>query len=614
MTLETTDLLTREIPAENLPGLVAEIEKLNKRASRLKLAPLVLSVVDRVEVPTVDKLTKVEYNRVVLTVKLTGESPKLAGWSLVARLTPAEGSDDGENFVKTVPGVDCPIEFRTVDMGRCDHCNTNRFRKDTFVVRHESEGYKVVGRNCIGDFLGHASPESLLNSAEILWSADDLVESAGEEYWGGGSGLIHDPIDRYLGTVSIWIRRFGWVPRSKSDGNATADEVWNFLHPVSAGARESNRKFAEKNSLYAEDHDKEFVAKALEWVRDLDPGSSDYLYNLRLACKAETVTYKTDGLVASLLAAYKRHVEKLVEWERRAKVEATKRRAHVGNVKERRGFPNLTVLSTRNFDGDYGVKTLVVFESDEGDLLKWWATGDKTTDFAVGESYDVTGTVKKHGEYKGTKETLLTRVAEGIDPKKFDPLTGLPKPKKTRKKKSFEPSSAPVVEIKPGDRDPKKIWKGAVPGMPGMRVESANSEKSEESVSSEPSEGTNVNVPGTSLDFSVKPAEEPKSAAKPKPPGFNSFTLEPELDHTGRANGDTAVYGHGVYERSSVLAGRPRRTLIDSFSTIEEARAAYPYAEETGCTKNFMDSGDPGPLAPSWFDPTAAGERWDSDY
>lgn len=39
------------------------------------------------------------------------------------------------------------------------------------------------------------------------------------------------------------------------------------------------------------------------------------------------------------------------------------------------------------------------------------------------------------------------------------------------------------------------------------------------------------------------------------------------------------VYEIGTYERSSVLAGRQKRTWLDEFPSLEAAKAAYPQAE-----------------------------------
>lgn len=38
------------------------------------------------------------------------------------------------------------------------------------------------------------------------------------------------------------------------------------------------------------------------------------------------------------------------------------------------------------------------------------------------------------------------------------------------------------------------------------------------------------------------------------------------------------VYEYGVYGRGSVLAGQTRRVFLDSFATLDEAKAAYPGA------------------------------------
>lgn len=38
------------------------------------------------------------------------------------------------------------------------------------------------------------------------------------------------------------------------------------------------------------------------------------------------------------------------------------------------------------------------------------------------------------------------------------------------------------------------------------------------------------------------------------------------------------VYAYDEYERYSVLAGQMRRTFLDKFSTLAEAKAAYPDA------------------------------------
>lgn len=92
---------------------------------------------------------------------------------------------------------------------------------------------------------------------------------------------------------------------------------------------------------------------------------------------------------------------------------------------------------------------------------------------------------------------------------------------------------------------------------------------------------------------------------------FDYLTIEPSVHR----DGEFAVYGHDTYPRSSVLAGRHRRTFLDSFESPEAAAEAYPEADAIEWSSRAPDHDDPlGPNPASWFDPAAAGERWDDDY
>lgn len=73
------------------------------------------------------------------------------------------------------------------------------------------------------------------------------------------------------------------------------------------------------------------------------------------------------------------------------------------------------------------------------------------------------------------------------------------------------------------------------------------------------------------------------------------------------------VYRYDVYPESSVLAGQERRSLLDRFPSLAEARAAYPDAEWNGEGSGFREIVIPRE-PPEWFDPANAGETWDGDY
>jgi hypothetical protein len=95
--------------------------------------------------------------------------------------------------------------------------------------------------------------------------------------------------------------------------------------------------------------------------------------------------------------------------------------------------------------------------------------------------------------------------------------------------------------------------------------------------------------------------------------GLDSVTISPQRNPmTGQMQ--FAVYGHGVYEESSVLAGQYRRVFLDWFSSQEEAVKAYPWGEVQGSLLPTAEIVDRLPdCPPDWFDPGAAGEAWGED-
>lgn len=57
------------------------------------------------------------------------------------------------------------------------------------------------------------------------------------------------------------------------------------------------------------------------------------------------------------------------------------------------------------------------------------------------------------------------------------------------------------------------------------------------------------------------------------------LTIERGRGATYRNNRWT-VYAHDFFPRHSVLAGQPRRTFVDSFEHLEDAKREFPTAKE----------------------------------
>lgn len=395
-----------DIPAFNFAALFEAVEKMNRRAAKLGCAPLVLRVVREFEVMRKSR-TGAKYKQARMEVELLGETPKFEGWSLLAAV---EMLDTGENLVRCVPGRTVPEEYRTTDT-HCDHCKSERRRKEVFILGHDDGRFAQVGRQCIADFLGHVSAANLAARAEWEFSALEACKDAtDEEFCGRGGGEYRRDITEYLTTVAIVIRRFGWVSRTRAmdeghDGQSTGQIAWILLVDW---RKPWAQEFVAKHDLTAEERDETLAKEALEWARSQPTaGVGDYLYNLGVACRQTFVDYKTTGLVASAVAAYKRHLDKEAELDTRRRQNLE--RKHVGEVGKRGDFADVTVKRMRYFDSPFGVKTLITFEDASGNILVWWASKE-LDDVEEGDTVNLRGTVKAHDDYKGMPQTVLLRV------------------------------------------------------------------------------------------------------------------------------------------------------------------------------------------------------------
>jgi hypothetical protein len=441
---ESTSEETRYVYDGNISRLQERVEKLNKRAARLGVPEIRLELGERETVYTcsvdygpavsndprawdrphsMSKLVVHAHER--CTAELAGEPPRLAGWSFVAVI------DHLSNGAVTRYPL-CEVEvdlkqFRGAD-ATCDHCQTKRQRHETFVVVHEDGRLMRVGRNCIADFLGHQDPAKLIGHlniwASIFAELDDCYEG------GMGTGERRLYLAEFLAHVAREMRQNGWLSRGKAyeQGSvhfATADcaetGYWDALAP---GLLSRNRR----EQIQTTKEDAERGAKAIEWVRaltDVDVQDSDYLWNLRAVCQDDHIRPKKSGLAASVIVSAERAFEKALERER----EAQKSNEHLGSKKERLTL-ELTLVAYRELESDWGVSCMHRFEDPAGNCLVWFATNpsfipvDKygKRGMEVGETLTLAATVKAHDEYKGRKQTKVTRVA-------------LPKVKKAKKVK-----------------------------------------------------------------------------------------------------------------------------------------------------------------------------------
>ena len=415
MTEKRDDLFS--IPVASWADFVAKIAKLNKKAKRLGCEPVTWNVLEEKEVErsfdykTDEGWRSKTYKVMAKVIELIGKAPRVEGFDFIARIEYL--SDSKSKLFHCVPGADTKVDerFRDLDAGTCEHCKKARRRSDTFVVREVATGKQTqVGRQCLADFTGINTPEKIAGRCQWL-SAFNSLRDEEERCWRSHFESTLDT-QEVLALTSAYISRVGWVPRKAAEfspGGSTASAVTeHFLPPPKDAGRVATLR--EIRNLSEQPEHQERARKVVEWIKGelADRAKSDYEINLVTLVAGELCERKHLGIVCSAVAAYQRAMNQKIEYAK--KREALSGSGHLGEVGKRlKGLP-VQIYQVRALEaGAWGPRALVKFLDDAGNLMTWFASGDR--DYEVGAKVKINGTVKGHTEYQGVKETQLSRVA-----------------------------------------------------------------------------------------------------------------------------------------------------------------------------------------------------------
>lgn len=347
------------IKRTSLPYLRERVEKLNKTANKLGLQDITLQTIN------------IDNNKV--QVIINGNSPKLNGWEIAARL---EHIESGVNVIHHNPLNDIEITNNYRSRQWCDHCHSNRQRNNTYVIYNENtKEYKQVGSKCLHDFTGHTSIENILEYIKLL----DALE--GE--------LVNNNVDKNSG----------------KDYYLTV-EVLTAAHTIIKESGYYKRVVSVNDTLEYIDniggYDLELCNNIIDWI-NIQDSNNNYWYNVQTYISSDDkILHNTElNYVVSAVGQYVKALNK-------PKIGKNKVSEYIGNVGDKLEI-TVTCDKTIEFDGIYGRTALHIFNDDNGNDIIWYCN-NKTKVIEEGKTVTIKCKIAEHKEYKGNKQTRINYV------------------------------------------------------------------------------------------------------------------------------------------------------------------------------------------------------------
>lgn len=338
--------------------------------------------------------------RKYIVVEAEGEA-KADGWVFAGTI---EHTTYGNILRSVCDDYKIPERYRDAEP-YCEHCNTKRYRKDTYVVFNESTGeFKQVGKSCLKEYTRGLSVEMAALILRWLKSVEDHCHVGS-----GCSYKVYHNVREMSRYYVETMRKFGWASsQSNYSTKELAHDFYEADHPGRYTAKEFIRKMQDKAAEFDFDPahtTDEYLDAALEWARSWDGHEyNDYRENLKVIAQMEYCEGKHLGYLASLYMAYDKEMEREIKRLQRENERA--KSDYIGEIKER---VSLAVKSFREltwWETEWGTTFLYEFITEDDNILIWktgkWIDPEK-------EVSAITGTVKDHKEFRGIKQTELTR-------------------------------------------------------------------------------------------------------------------------------------------------------------------------------------------------------------
>lgn len=368
-----------QIPLQNL-------EKLQKRINRIinKGAPIKFEIGEDCYIEYhINGIVDVNGNLATFYLKakevfVEGEYV-INGWRFVATI---EHKENG-NIIRS---IDSSLEGKIPEVYRtcapyCDHCRQARHRKDTYLIFNEStKEFKQVGKSCLMEYTCGLDSEVCAEICSCIPMCEQASDYLNDEFMRSIKASM-----KTSSCVSSKIVKevsYAYVKQNGYKSGETTREISDLVFERGTNARANEEQ----------------LSKVDAWVKELD-ANNDYLKNAKVAWESKYSEYRDIALIASLINTYFKEMARL-------DAISQSNNTYVGEVGTKIVFKvaSKRVLYCKGKYAYYGDEVYMYELHDEQGHTILWSTSSM-----VGVGDIIQAKIKELGEYKGVKQTIITR-------------------------------------------------------------------------------------------------------------------------------------------------------------------------------------------------------------
>jgi len=374
----------------------------------------------------------------VIDIEVEGEMFALNDWMVVGAVEKLKGKKEN-NTIISIFMDDIEVDYSEFKNFKniCEHCNTKRDRNSIYILQNKNDSSRLlVGKSCLKDFTGHASPELIAQALRYLQTI-----TIGDEYFKIPRMRVEIYLKEVLFSATLQVKHHGYVTGEASERNKTPSTKEAVIEYFKS---DTKVKLPEK---LVKEIEKE-VEGTIKYYQQIKPKSM-FEQNMQALSEMKTIPQDKIGIACYMVEGYRKMLARQAEQTRREqeqrKMKDTSK--HFGEIKKRYSRPLLLIRTNFIGSGQFGDRYVHTFKDEDENIFTWFTSKDSEAIMEGKDSKEFNMwkfTIKDFDEWNKIKQTKITR-AKIQDEKKIktskkkNPVEN-PRRKKTRRRKDELPN------------------------------------------------------------------------------------------------------------------------------------------------------------------------------